>query len=55
MLFNAQYDPEKKKKLDEAYGFLNMFLENNTWVAGNTLTLADITVAVSVANAIGVS
>lgn len=55
MFKNVPYDSEKKKSLDAAYGFLNQFLANNPWVAGNTLTIADMTVAVTVANAIGVS
>lgn len=47
----AALDPEKKKKLDEAYGFLDKFLEGSTWVAGNNITIADMTVAATVSTA----
>lgn len=36
------------KKLEDALGFLNTFLENSTYAAGETLTLADITLVATV-------
>nr|AVC68804.1 glutathione S-transferase 7 [Subpsaltria yangi] len=47
----APFDEEKKKKLDEGYGFLDKFLENSTWVAGNNITIADIAIVASVSTA----
>lgn len=51
----APLDPEKKTKLDEAYGFLDKFLESSTYVAGNSVTLADIAIAATVSTAADVS
>ncbi|XP_049856687.1 glutathione S-transferase 1-1-like [Schistocerca gregaria] len=47
----ASYDPEKLKKLEEAYEFLNKFLEDNEWVAGNSITIADYSLMASVSTA----
>uniref|UniRef100_A0A1B6K0S6 Uncharacterized protein n=1 Tax=Homalodisca liturata TaxID=320908 RepID=A0A1B6K0S6_9HEMI len=47
----APFDEEKKKKLDEAFGFLDNFLNTNKCVAGDTYTLADIAVVVTVSTA----
>lgn len=44
----APADPEKLKKLEEALGFLNTFLEGQTYVAGNNLTIADISILATV-------
>lgn len=33
---------DKKSSLDEALGFLDVFLEGQDFVAGNKLTIADI-------------
>lgn len=55
MFEGATYDEAKKKKLDDAYGFLDKFLEKTTWAAGDSITLADISLAVSVATAVDVT
>ncbi|XP_066993925.2 glutathione S-transferase 1-1-like [Anabrus simplex] len=47
----TDYDPAKLKKLEEAYEFLDKFLENQEWVAGNNLTIADFAVVSSVSTA----
>lgn len=43
-------DPEKLKKLGEGIGFLNTFLEGQTYVAGENLTIADLSIFASVSN-----
>ncbi|XP_054266373.1 glutathione S-transferase 1-1-like [Macrosteles quadrilineatus] len=45
------FDEEKKKKLDEAFSFLDQFLEKTRWVAGDDITIADIAIAVTVSTA----
>lgn len=42
-------DPEQLKKLHEAFGFLNTFLDGQTYVAGDSLSLADISLVATVA------
>lgn len=44
---NREQDPEQLKKAEEALGFLNTFLEGNTYVAGDRLTIADISILAS--------
>nr|AAX33729.1 Per a 5 allergen [Periplaneta americana] len=44
-------DPEKMKKLEEAFEFLNKFLESQEFVAGNKLTIADLAIVSSVSTA----
>ncbi|XP_046386069.1 glutathione S-transferase 1-like [Ischnura elegans] len=34
-------DPKSKKDVEEAYGFMESFLEGQDWVAGKTMTIAD--------------
>nr|UYI58586.1 glutathione S-transferase 15 [Grapholita molesta] len=53
---NQPPDAEKFKKLEEAFEFLNTFLEGSQWVAGSTLTVADISIfsTVSTAQAIDI-
>ncbi|KAL5283277.1 GstD1.2 family protein [Megaselia abdita] len=41
-------DPEKLKKLEEGLGFLNTFLEGQTYVAGTNLTIADLSIFATV-------
>lgn len=55
MFEGGTYDEGKKKKMEEAYEFLDKFLEKSTWAAGDEMTLADISLAVSVATAVDVS
>lgn len=45
---NAPADPEKLKRLEEAFGFLNTFLESSKYAAGDSLTLADISLVATV-------
>nr|UJZ92577.1 glutathione S-transferase [Scaphoideus titanus] len=51
MFGGAPFDEEKKKKLDEAYVFLDKFLEDGKWAAGENYTLADIALVASVTTA----
>jgi len=44
----ASYDPEKLKKCEEAMKFLDTFLENSEYAAGNKLTLADLTLVATI-------
>jgi len=44
----AAANPDLLKKLEDAVGFLDKFLENSTYVAGETLTLADISLVATV-------
>nr|QII57455.1 glutathione-S transferase delta1 [Xenocatantops brachycerus] len=56
MFYGAQkFDPEKFKKLEQAFEFLNTFLEGKEWVAGASMTIADYTIvsSVSAADAVG--
>jgi glutathione S-transferase len=51
MFAKASADPEKYKKLEESYEFLNKFLENQDFVAGDNLTIADLAIIASVSTA----
>lgn len=44
----AAPNAEHKKKLEDALGFLNTFLEGQTYVAGDNVTLADISLVATV-------
>ena len=44
----APADPEAFKKIETAFDFLNTFLEGNTYVAGDSLTVADIALLATV-------
>lgn len=46
----APADPEKFKKMEEAFEFLNTFLETSTFAAGDKLTVADITLYATVSS-----
>ncbi|XP_035891702.1 glutathione S-transferase 1 isoform X2 [Anopheles stephensi] len=41
--------PEKEEKMKEAVGFFNTFLEGQDYAAGNDLTIADLSLAASIA------
>lgn len=45
---NLPPDPEQLKKVQEALGILNIFLEGRNYVAGNALTVADYSLFASV-------
>lgn len=47
----ADLDGSKVPALNEAFGFLDKFLESSDWVAGDSMTLADISLAVTVSQA----
>ncbi|BES94430.1 unnamed protein product [Nesidiocoris tenuis] len=52
MIFGgAPYDEEKAKKLDEAYKFLDLYLGQSEWAAGDNLTIADLALVASVSTA----
>ncbi|KAL5277829.1 GstD1 family protein [Megaselia abdita] len=40
----APADPDKLKRFEEALGFLNTFLDGQTYVAGENLTIADLSI-----------
>ncbi|KAK7580184.1 hypothetical protein V9T40_000813 [Parthenolecanium corni] len=42
LLRGQMYTPQQMEKINEAFGFLNDFIGDNDYVAGNELTLADI-------------
>jgi len=44
----AAPNPENLKKLEDAVAFLDKFLENQTYAAGDTLTVADISLVATV-------
>jgi len=41
-------NPDNLKKLEDAVGFLNTFLEGQTYAAGDTVTLADISLVATI-------
>lgn len=46
-------DPSKKKKLEEAFGFLDKYLDLSLpWVAGADITLADFSIVATVSTAV---
>jgi glutathione S-transferase len=51
MFAKAPADPEKLKKIEESYEFLNKFLENQDFVAGDNLTIADLAIISTVSTA----
>lgn len=55
MFAGAPKDMEKVKKLEEALGFLNGFLEGNKFAAGDDLTIADhsLVASISTIDAVG--
>ena len=42
-------NPENEKKMKDAVGFLNTFLEGQEYAAGNDLTIADLSLAATIA------
>jgi glutathione S-transferase len=51
MFAKAPADPEKMKRLEEAFQFLDKFLEGEDFVAGSNLTIADFATISSVSTA----
>jgi glutathione S-transferase len=51
MFAKAPADPEKMKKIEESYELLDKFLENQDFVAGDSLTIADLSIISSVSTA----
>lgn len=45
---NAAADPEKFKKMEEGLGFLNEFLAGQTYVAGDNMTIADLSMLATI-------
>lgn len=43
---------EHRKAVSEAYGIIEKFLDNNDWIAGDTLSIADFTFASSISSCI---
>ncbi|XP_050665541.1 glutathione S-transferase D7 isoform X2 [Leptidea sinapis] len=51
MLFRGEsYNEKLAEKLDEALGWLNTMLEGHTFAAGDNLTIADISIVVTLTN-----
>ena len=46
----SSLDPAKKKELDNALGFLDMFLAQQVYAAGDHLTIADLALLASASN-----
>jgi len=44
----ASYEPEKLTKIQDAFKFLDTFLEDQEYAAGNNLTIADLTLVATV-------
>lgn len=51
MFGGAKFDPEKLKKLEEGFEFLNTFLQGQQWVAGPNITVADYAIVATVSTA----
>jgi glutathione S-transferase len=51
MFAGASYDDGKLTRLHEAFELLDKFLDNQIWVAGSKMTIADLTLASSVSTA----
>ncbi|XP_013174099.1 PREDICTED: glutathione S-transferase D7-like isoform X1 [Papilio xuthus] len=50
MIMGKEYNEEKNDKLKEVVGWLNSMLEGRKFVAGDKLSIADITTAVTMSN-----
>jgi Glutathione S-transferase len=47
----AQENPAVQCKLEEAFHILNKYLDNQAWVAGDHMTIADISLITTISNA----
>lgn len=51
MLFRGEeYNEEQATKFDEALGWLNTMLDGKAFVAGDNMTIADISIVVTMSN-----
>ncbi|XP_068622115.1 glutathione S-transferase D7-like [Battus philenor] len=50
LFFGQEYSEENAAKLNEVLGWLNSMLEGRAFVAGDNLSIADITIAVTLTN-----
>ncbi|KAK7873881.1 hypothetical protein R5R35_005742 [Gryllus longicercus] len=51
VVFRGQKPSEEQwKKVEEAFGFLDKFLEDDEWVAGDSITIADYSIVVTTSN-----
>lgn len=48
MFMGASLDESKKARMDEALGWFDTMLKGRTWCAANNMTVADITLLVTV-------
>lgn len=48
MFFGAPLDESKKARLEEALGWFDVMLKGRTWCAHDSITVADITLCVTV-------
>lgn len=48
MFMGASLDESKKARLDEALGWLDAMLKGRTWCAADNITVADVTLVVTV-------
>lgn len=50
MIFGGapDYDPAARTKIDDAFKFLDIFLENSEFLAGDKLTIADLALVATV-------
>ncbi|KAK9881162.1 hypothetical protein WA026_014510 [Henosepilachna vigintioctopunctata] len=49
-LHSGSFEPAKLERIKEAFNFLNVFLENQEFAAGNNLTIADFALIATVSN-----
>lgn len=47
LIFGQEFDEEKNEKLKEAIGWLNTMLEGKAFVAGENMTIADISIIIT--------
>lgn len=51
MFFNAKPESEKEAKVHEALQWLDMFLQNQVWTAGQYMTIADFALVTTISTA----
>lgn len=50
MFGGASFDPAKLEKINDAFKFLEVFVSSSPFVAGDSLTLADLALVATVSN-----